>query len=461
MTSMLSSLTFSIPLTVAPLPRTTSTLRPNVTELAGGPAHQRALHCLAVAEQTELALPILCERVARIATRESVKDCLRWFSARKDWITQKQLELCRIPAPTFHEHARAQWLAGQLRSLGWNVVVDNAGNVLARSVAPKRRPRLALTAHLDTVLAPARSEDIFMDEDHRLHGPGVADNGAGLAALLAIAAALSESGQLGRVGDLLLVANVGEEGEGNLNGMRFLCTSPVADDIEMFVVLDGPGHEQIVTQGVASRRLEIVFEGPGGHSWSDAGLPNPIHALGHLIARFCQMCEGEHPGTGRRTFNFALIEGGAGVNAIPASARARVDLRAEHLADLDWMAERLRATVREVSYRYRGRRNGSLLRARVRELGFRPPGRLAEESTLLACLLAVDRQLGIRSRLEAASTDANIPLAMGRQAVSIGGGGSGARAHTVEEWYDPAGRELALARILLLILALIEQINEV
>jgi acetylornithine deacetylase/succinyl-diaminopimelate desuccinylase-like protein len=175
----------------------------------------------------------------------------------------------------------------QFRSLGWEASIDRAGNVLAATGEP---PYVALTAHLDTVLAPRAKEDIAVDADGRLRGAGVSDNGAGLAALLAVGRAWRNSPKLPEFPrGLLLVANVGEEGEGNLVGMRHLCKqSPLAKKIHSFLIVDGANTDHITTRALGSRRFEVTFTGPGGHSWSDFGVGNPIHALCRAVALFAE-----------------------------------------------------------------------------------------------------------------------------------------------------------------------------
>ncbi len=190
-----------------------------------------------------------------------------------------------------------------------------------------RPPYVALTAHLDTVLAPRTKEDISVDADGRFRGPGVSDNGAGLAALLAIARAWKACARLCRKPGtgLLLVANVGEEGEGNLLGMRHLCSqSPLAKQIRSFVIVDGANTDHITTRALGSRRFEVTFSGPGGHSWSDFGVGNPVHALCRAVALFAETRLDSGP---KSSVNVGLIEGGSGVNAIAQAARCKVDIR--------------------------------------------------------------------------------------------------------------------------------------
>jgi tripeptide aminopeptidase len=390
--------------------------------------------------------------IDELAESRGVRECLQFFTREKQWINEQQLQLCRIPAPTFLEEKRAAWVASQLRSFGYEAETDGAGNVTAQREGAGTGPLVALTAHLDTVLSPRSPEEITVDPDGRLRGPGVADNGAGLAALLAVAKALASSPPIeGCHSDLLLVANVGEEGEGNLSGMRYLCRqSPCAGRIQALLVLDGPATEHITCQALESRRFEISFTGPGGHSWSDYGVVNPVHALCRLITLFSDrlLDGGSSPGA-RISYNFGTIEGGSSINSIPSVARAKLDIRSEDSRKMDEMTSLLTVSVERALETENERASGARLAARVREIGMRPGGRLPEDSALLSYLRAVDSHLGIRSRPDCSSTDANIPLSMGLQAISIGAGGLGGGAHTPSEWFHPEGRDLGLKRILL------------
>lgn len=394
--------------------------------------------------------------VAELAGSGAVPQCLQWLGGQRRWIDQKHLELCRIPAPTFQEERRAEWMAAELTGFGWNAQLDRAGNVIATLEQLSGGPFIALTAHLDTVLAPRSPEEVNIGADGRFQGPGTADNGAGLAALLAVAAALTHHPIFdGFSTQLLLIANVGEEGEGNLSGMRYLCRQfGFSERIAAFLVLDGPSTDRITARAVASRRFEVSISGPGGHSWSDFGTVNPVHALSRAIALFA-----DRFGNGTRrssdriddrsAFNFGTIDGGTSVNSIPTLARAKVDLRAEDPARIEDMAGVLTGAVERALEIEHSRSLQTRLSAKIREIGSRPGGALPENAPILAYLRAVDAYLGIHSYLDSASTDANIPLSLGRQAVSIGAGGQGGGAHTPTEWYDPEGREIGLKRILL------------
>jgi tripeptide aminopeptidase len=392
--------------------------------------------------------------VRELAASGALRKCLEWFSNQRRWIDQKHLELCRIPAPTFQEQERAEWMLARFAELGWRAETDKAGNVIA-GLSLKERRYVALTAHLDTVLAPRLPEEITIGADRTFRGPGVADNGAGLAALLAVAGALRETRPAGSCCQLLLIANVGEEGEGNLSGMRYLCRpSGFGSRVAAFLVADGPSTDRITCRAVASRRFEVTVTGPGGHSWSDYGAGNPVHALSRAIAVFADQHRNgaarSGPGAGERAaFNFGVIDGGTSVNSIPTVARAKVDFRSEALDRVDEMVVLLSASVERALEEENRRATSGRLSAKIREIGWRPAGRLADDAPLLQHLRAVDAYLGIRSYTDSASTDANIPLSLGVQAVSIGAGGEGGGAHTPSEWYHPRGREIGLKRILL------------
>jgi acetylornithine deacetylase/succinyl-diaminopimelate desuccinylase-like protein len=389
--------------------------------------------------------------ISELAGDRGVRECLQWFTREKQWINEIHLQLCRVPAPTFLEQDRAAWFQEQLRSLGWNTSIDRTGNVIA---AQGEGPYVALSAHLDTVIAPRSKEDIYVDADGRFCGPGVSDNGAGLAALLAVARVWKNGARIpGLSGNLLLVANVGEEGEGNLLGMRQLCKQPpLGRPIEAFVVVDGANTDHITTRALGSRRFEIAFSGPGGHSWSDFGVGNPLHALCRAVAFFA---ETRIEGTPKSAVNVGLIEGGSSVNAIPQLARAKVDIRSESNEKMDELVDLLAAAVDRARDLENQRATGGKVTSKLKEIGSRPAAALPEDSAILQYVRAVDAHLGVRSHLDCSSTDANIPLSLGIPAIAIGAGGIGGGAHTTQEWFRPEGRDLGLKRIFLTLLLLL------
>jgi acetylornithine deacetylase/succinyl-diaminopimelate desuccinylase-like protein len=388
--------------------------------------------------------------IGGLAGEREVRECLQWFTREKQWINETHVQLCRIPAPTFLEQERAAWFLERFRALGWDASIDRAGNVIAAQGAG---PYVALTAHLDTVIAPRNKDDITVEADGRFLGPGVSDNGAGLAALLAVARAWKSCP---RPADLsanpLLVANVGEEGEGNLLGMRHLAKQSLARKIRAFLVLDGANIDHITSRALGSRRFEIAFTGPGGHSWSDYGVGNPLHALCRAVALFA---ETRIDGAPKSAVNVGLIEGGSSVNAIPQMARAKVDIRSETNEKIDELVDLLGAAVDRAREVENQRATGGKVAAKLKEIGSRPAAALPENAPILQYVRAVDAHLGIRSHPDCSSTDANIPMSMGIPVIAIGGGGVGGGVHTTQEWYRPEGRDLGLKRIFLTLLLLL------
>jgi acetylornithine deacetylase/succinyl-diaminopimelate desuccinylase-like protein len=401
--------------------------------------------------ETAEAAPSIQE-IARLAALSPVQSAFRWFVAQEPQIAAWQMHLAAIPAPPFGEGERAAWLAERFRELALDDVhLDEVGNVfgIRRGLEPSSR-FLAVSAHIDTVF-PAGTALRPRREGTRLYGPGISDNGAGVAALLALAGALQDS-PIRHLGPLVFIGNVGEEGEGDLRGMRHIFSDPHwSEAIAATLVLDGAGADSIVAEALGSRRFEIVVRGPGGHSWSDFGAPNPIIVLARAIERFTQVRVAAVPKT---TFNIGVIRGGTSVNSIPESASMRVDLRSTSAAEIDRLEMALRAALEQAMLADAGKTRAGALTYEAAVIGSRPAGELDSNARILRVLRAVDSHLGNPSQVQRASTDANIPLSLGREAVAIGGGGAGGGAHTLQEWFDCAGRELALKRILLAALAL-------
>jgi tripeptide aminopeptidase len=383
---------------------------------------------------------------SQLTESPEVRSALNWFSRNINWINEQQIRITEIPAPPFQESSRAEAVKDLLASCGLSVSIDKTGNVIGELPGATDKEIVMLTAHLDTVFPPGTEVKVRRDGE-RLNAPGISDNGTGLAGLIAIARAIHEAGLQPRR-TILFVADVGEEGEGNLRGMRALVETYRAK-LKAAVVLDGSGTDHVTTKALASRRLEVLITGPGGHSWSDFGMPNPINALVRGSIRFINT---KVPSNPRTTFNLGQIEGGTSVNSIPYEAKLKVDIRSEAEDELTKLESALResitAGVRDEMESSRDRSKGKL-EWKIDVLGTRPGGELASNSQLFASLRAADDYVGNQSRVERSSTDANIPLAAGIEAISIGAGGTGGGAHSLQEWYDPTGRELGLKRAFL------------
>ena len=387
-------------------------------------------------------------QASRPSDNARVRAALDWFTPNISWINEQQARITEIPAPSFQESQRAAAVRDLLAESGLPVQIDKTGNVIGELRGSNEKEIVIVAAHIDTVFPPGTVVKVQRDGS-RMTAPGISDNGSGVAALLAMARA-AQFAHLAPQRTILFVGDVGEEGEGNLRGMRALVDA-YHGKLKAVVVLDGSGTDHVTTKALASRRLEAQITGPGGHSWSDFGMPNPINALVRGSLRFINT---KVPATPRTSFNIGQIEGGTSVNSIPHEARLKVDIRSESESELVRLETALReciaAGVRDEMESARDRSKGNL-EWKVELLGSRPGGELKPDSPLLAALRAADEFVGNQSRIERSSTDANIPLSVGVDAISIGAGGSGGGAHSLQEWYDSAGREAGLKRALLTI----------
>jgi acetylornithine deacetylase/succinyl-diaminopimelate desuccinylase-like protein len=407
-------------------------------------------------------------RVTALASLRPVHEAFAWLHGNPKTIMDWQQQLVVIPGPPFGEQARSQWIAARFAQIGLsNVRTDEVGNVFATLPAASLPPDISgpivvLSAHLDTVFPAHTPLNPILDGD-RLQAPGACDNGAGVVGMLAVARALVHA-KIQLPAPLVFMGNVGEEGEGDLRGVRHLYAETVfAGRIAAHIILDGQGHECAVTQAIGSRRFQISITGPGGHSFSDAGTPNPIAALASALSDVAQSPLPDEP---RTTLNLGTISGGTSVNSIPEIATASVDFRSTSPEQLQRLEDLLRTAVAEAVEFWNVRakpgriresaRNQGRLQFSIDKIGDRPAGALPGDSPLLESLRAVDRHLALSTELLLGSTDANIPLSLNVPALSMGAGGTGGGAHTLAEWYDAKNRELGLRRVLLLCLAMCE-----
>jgi len=380
-----------------------------------------------------------------------VARALRFFENKADAITEEQIRICSIPASPFGEQERAEYLSRKFSELGLTEVeIDEEGNCLGLLRGSSRSPLMVVSAHLDTVFS-ADTDFNVVRRDGRLYAPGIADDGCGLAALIALVQAI-QSERIPTEGSILFVGTVGEEGEGNLRGVRHLFTKGRwAKHIDSFLSFDGPGLDRITNRALGSHRYRVEVAGPGGHSWGDFGLPNPVHAIGRAISRLASYPAPREP---RTTFNVGRIEGGRSVNSIPSEASMEVDLRSAAEAELQRLDAFFRRAVRDaVDEENATRRAGdSLLKLKVDLIGERPTGETPADSPLVELAIEATKLIGVDPRLDQSSTDSNLPISLGIPAITLGAGGSSAFAHSLDEWYDPHGRDLGLKRGLLVIL---------
>ena len=380
-----------------------------------------------------------------------VARALRFFETNADAITEEHIRICSIPASPFGEQERAEYFSRKFSELGLaEVEIDEEGNCLGLLRGSSQSPLMVVSAHLDTVFSAETNFNVVR-RDGRLYAPGIADDGCGLAALIALIQAI-QSERIPIEGSILFVGTVGEEGEGNLRGVRHLFTKGRwAKHIDSFLSFDGPGLDRITNRALGSRRYRVDVAGPGGHSWGDFGLPNPVHAIGRAISRLAGYPAPKEP---RTTFNVGRIEGGRSVNSIPSEASMEVDLRSAAEADLQRLDAFFRRAVRDaVDEENATRRAGDpLLKLKVDLIGERPTGETPADSPLVEIAIEATKLIGIEPRLDQSSTDSNLPISLGVSAITLGAGGSSAFSHSLDEWYDPRGRDLGLKRGLLVIL---------
>ncbi|HJN47010.1 MAG: peptidase M20 [Acidobacteria bacterium] len=365
---------------------------------------------------------------------------------------QELIELTEIPAPPFEEAARAARYAELLGGTGLdNVAVDEVGNVLARRPGTGAGETVAIVAHLDTVFSPGTDVTVRRQAD-RLYAPGIGDNTRGLVLLLNVARAIVRA-EVRTVADILFVGSVGEEGLGDLRGVAHLLSSS-GSRIDQFIAIDGGSDSQVVNEAVGSRRYRVTVTGPGGHSWGDFGLANPAHGLARAMYYFDEAAAELVNAGPASSYNVGRIGGGTSVNAVPHESWAEVDMRSVDTDQLQRMDDVLRnAVARGLDEQNRRRDRGEALSADIELIGDRPSGIVVPDTPLVQRALAVTRFLGMTPRLGAASTDANLPIAHDIPAVTIGRGGVGGGAHSLDEWWSPRNAHVAVQRALLLLVA--------
>ncbi len=391
--------------------------------------------------------------MAQLTSSPHVARAFRFFEANSAAITEEHIRICSVPASPFGEHERAEYLRQKFIELGLaEVEIDDEGNCIGLLSGAARSPLFVVSAHLDTVFSKD-TDFTIKNNENKLFAPGIADDGCGLAALLALIKVIKTEVPI--EGSLLFVGTVGEEGEGNLRGVRHLFTKGRwASRIEAFLSFDGPGIDRITNRALGSRRYRVEFSGPGGHSWGDFGVPNPVHALGRAVSRLASYPAPKDP---RTTFNVGRIEGGTSVNAIPATASMEVDLRSAAEAELQRLDAFFRRATREaVDDENATKRAGDqLLKLKVDLIGERPTGETSVNSPLVELAIEATKALGVDPRLDQSSTDSNLPMSLGIPAITLGAGGSSGSSHTLDEWYDPRDRDKGLKRGLLVILGMV------
>ncbi|MCM3636623.1 M20/M25/M40 family metallo-hydrolase [Sporosarcina luteola] len=395
--------------------------------------------------------PEVVETVKALANDERVKKALAFLKSDNDTTTNEQIELTGIESPTFDEWVRGKAYKEKLQQLGiQDIQVDEVGNVFGVRKGTGNGPSLVLCAHLDTVF-PAGTDVQAKWIDGKVYAPGIADDGRGLAVVLTILRALNHAG-VEMKGDLIVGATVGEEGLGDLRGVKHLFET--RDDIDGFISVEPGSPERITYLGTGSKRYAVTYKGPGGHSFGSFGTANPIHALGRAIAGISVL---ETPTDPKTTYNVGIISGGTSVNTISESGKMIIDLRSnseDELAKLESKVLEIIQQAADDENSFRGKPGE--VTADIELVGNRPAGSQSHEADIVQTSMAAASELGFKPVLEnASSTDSNVPINLGIPAVTLGGGGDAGGFHTLNEYFDPTDAHVGAQKILLTVLGLL------
>lgn len=412
-----------------------------------------------------------------------IRRALEYLKAIEPETINEQIRACEIPAPTFQEQNRAEYFKQRFTELGLKnvridgignvigerpggregtaLIVDGAGNVIGQRIDRREGlmpvptlvmpvPTLVLAAHLDTVF-PEGTDVKVKRNGSILAGPGIGDDCRGLAVILAIARALNEA-KIETDRTILFVANVGEEGLGDLRGVRFLFNNELKGKITHFISVDGTGLE-ITNTAVGVVRYRVTIRGPGGHSYGAFGLASPIHALGRAIEKISRFQVPKQPKT---TFNVGKIEGGTSVNSIAHTAWMEVDMRSESADELQKLEAEFKRVTQEALAEENARGEGLVkLTVEMKIVSQRPAGVTPADSLIVKIAMAADAMLGIKTKLTSGSTDSNIPISLGVPAITIDGGGEGRGAHSLDESFDTTDSHIGTQRALLIVLGIV------
>ncbi|MEO8597146.1 MAG: M20/M25/M40 family metallo-hydrolase [Candidatus Solibacter sp.] len=396
------------------------------------------------------ALPAFSQTPAQLSADPAVRAAMEAARRNEPATLDLQSRLCEIPAPPFHETERGVELSRLFRELGLrDVRTDAAGNVIGVRPGRTPRPNLVFAAHLDTVFPEGTNVKVTR-EGSILKGPGIGDNCRGLAVMLAVIRALNQA-RVETPGTITFVADVGEEGLGDLRGMKSLFFDSLKGQVDKFVSVDGTGLG-ITNVGVGSNRYKVTFKGPGGHSYGAFGMANPIQAMGRAIAKIDALQVPREPKT---TFNVGRVGGGTSVNAIPFDAWMEVDMRSADPASLKDLDARFQAAIQQAVTEENARWNQrGPVTASAELVGVRPAGQTAKDSAIVQTAIAVSRTMQIDEALRESSTDANVPMNLSIPAITISGGGVGAGAHALNETFDSTDSWRGTQRALLLAVSL-------
>ena len=397
----------------------------------------------AVAPEIALAL----ERVAKHAPVVKALEAIKSDGVR---MLEEQVRITEVPAPPFKEQARAAYYLGKVKEAGLaDAYIDAEGNVIGVRRGNGSGPKLVVSAHLDTAF-PEGTDVTVREKNGRYYAPGISDDAAGLTTLLTTLEHLHKSA-VRTVGDLMFVGTVGEEGLGDLRGVKALFREH--KDIDGFISLDGVGLGRIVNAATGSHRFMVSFKGPGGHSFHAFGLPSAIHAMGRAVAKIGDLVPPSNPKT---TFTVGTVRGGTAVNAISGDATIGIDVRSNSHAELVILVEKVMAAIHQaVADENRRWNTKAQIMVEIRQVGDRPAGSTPIDATIVQAARAALAAVGVTIRSMAASTDANLPISLGVPAITLSSSGQAGGSHSLGEWYAPVNNTLGPQNILLLSLALV------
>jgi tripeptide aminopeptidase len=381
---------------------------------------------------------------------------LEFIKSDNDNTLADQIELTEIPAPPFKEHVRAEYYKKRLEELGLkDVQTDQEGNVFGIRPGTGNGPKLFVSAHLDTVF-PEGTVTTVKEVDGKYIGPGIADDGRGLAALLSLVRAFNKA-NIQTKGDIFFGGNVGEEGLGDLRGVKAIFRE--RHDIDGFISIEPGKQSRTIYLGTGSRRYSITYKGPGGHSYGAFGIPSAIHALGRAIAKISDLCTPEDPKT---TFTVGTISGGTSVNTIAAEAAMLLDMRSNSPEELFKLEEKVMIFIKEAAEEENEHWMSDAIQVDITLVGDRPAGSQPSESIIVQAALASAEAIGFEPLLgQPSSTDSNVPISLGIPAVTLGGGGTNGGGHTLNEWFDPTDAYYGVQRIFLTIIGLVGVENNI
>ncbi|MFK8042557.1 M20/M25/M40 family metallo-hydrolase [Congregibacter sp.] len=407
---------------------------------------------LQAAEGDTAVMPKYTAEMEALTTDSRVQAALDYVLTIEDQSRAELIELTEIPAPPFKEEIRAAHFAKMLRARGLkDVSIDGAGNVIGRRPGKSGDKVVAYAAHLDTVF-PEGTDVTVKFEGEKMVSPGIGDNTRGLVTLLEVISAFDSAG-IETEADVLFIGNVGEEGLGDLRGVKYLFRDG-AEKIDTFIAVDGGNAERIVYGGVGSHRYRVTFRGPGGHSWGAFGLANPQHALGRAIALFDEHAPSVTSVGEKTSYNVGRIGGGTSINSIPFEAWMEIDMRSGNQGKLDDIDAVLQSAIQTaLEQENEGRLDGPPLTVDVDRVGTRPAAKGDASSALVQRAMAATTALGVAPSLQISSTDSNLPISKGIPAVTMSRGGKSGKAHSLHEWWQPIDAHLGPQIGILTILA--------